>query len=108
MVLCTNSSEIDEAKDIAATELADKKYNQVVLAIPKAPVRVFNLLREHQALTYLKNNEASLYAEGGELHQEWQVWDQDKFTQLTDTFGDLFHQRSKCLDIFGKARNKRY
>jgi len=107
VVLCTNSSEIDEAKDIAATELADKKYNQVVLAIPKAPVRVFNLLREHQALTYLKNNEASLYAEGGELHQEWQVWDQDKFTQLTDTFGDLFSPEKQMLGYFWQGQEQK-
>lgn len=100
VVLCVNSSEIDEAKDIASKVLSEKKYNQVVLAVPREPVRVFDLLREHQALTYLKNNEASLYAEGGELHQEWQVWNEEKFTQLTDTFSDLFSPEKQMLGYY--------
>lgn len=100
VVLCANSREIDEARDIAVTELADQKYNQVVLAIPKTPVQLFNLLREHQALSYLKSHEASLYAEGGELHQEWQVWNDDKSAQLSGTVGDLFAPEKQMLDYF--------
>lgn len=107
LVLCANSSEIEEAKKIAATELADQKYNQVVLAVPKEPVQVFNLLREHQALAYLKNNEASLYAEGGELHEEWRVWDEDKFTQLTDTVGDLFSPEKQMLGYFWQGQEQK-
>jgi len=104
VVLCANSSEIDEAKNIAATELADKQYNQLVLAVPKVPVQVFNLLREHQALSYLKKNEASLYAEGGELHEEWRVWDDDKSAQLTDTIGDLFAPEKQMLTYFWQGQ----
>jgi hypothetical protein len=106
-VICANSSEIEEAKQIATKELGDKKYKQVVLAIPKEPVRVFNLLREHQALAYLKRNEASLYAEGGELHQEWRVWDDDKSTQLTDTVGDLFSPEKQMLGYFWQGQEQK-
>jgi len=107
VVLCANSSEIDAAKNVAVTELADKKYNQVVLAIPREPVQVFNLLKEHQALNYLKNNEASLYAEGGELHEQWCFFDDDKSVQLTDLIGDLFAPEKQMLDYFwqGQAQN---
>ena len=104
VVLCASSSEITEAKTIAATELSDPKYNQVVLAIPKAPVQIFKILREHQALAYLKNNEASLYAEGGELHEEWRVWDDDKSTQLSDTVGDLFSPEKQMLDYIWQGQ----
>jgi hypothetical protein len=106
VVLCASSSEIAEAKNIAATELAGPKYNQVVLAIPKVPVQVFNLLREHQALAYLKHNEASLYAEGGELHEEWRVWDDDKSTQLSDTVGDLFAPEKQMLEYFWQGQSQ--
>ena len=107
VVLCANSSEIDAAKTIAATELAGPKYNQVVLAIPKEPVQLFNLLKEHQALSYLRINEASLYAEGGELHDEWRVWDGDKFTQLNDTIGDLFSPEKQLLDYFWQGQTQK-
>lgn len=108
VVLCANSSEIEEAKNIAATELAaDKKYNQIVLAIPKEPVQVFSLLKEHQALTYLKTNEASLYGEGGELYEEWRIWDEDKSSQLTDTIGDLFAPEKQMLDYFWQGQQQK-
>ncbi len=106
VVLCANSSEIEEARTIAATELADKKYNQVVLAIPKEPVQVFSLLKEHQALTYLKKNEASLYGEGGELYEEWRIWDEDKFSQLKDTISDLFTPEKQMLDYFWRGQQQ--
>ncbi len=106
--LCASSSEIEEAENIALTELvSDKKYNQVVLAIPKEPVQVFSLLKEHQALTYLKNNEASLYGEGGELHEEWRIWDDDKSAQLADTIGDLFAPEKQMLDYFWQGKPKK-
>jgi hypothetical protein len=107
VVLCANSSEIDEAKNIVATELVDKTYDQLVLAVPKEPVQLFSLLKEHQALTYLKTNEASLYAEGGELHEEWCVWDDDKSTQLSDTIGDLFAPEKQMLDYFWQGKYKK-
>ena len=104
VVLCASSSEIDEAKNIAGTELADNNYSQVILAIPKSPVQIFNLLKEHQALNYLKNNEASLYAEGGELFEEWRVWDNDKSAQLTDMIGDLFGPEKQLLDYYWQGQ----
>lgn len=104
VVLCANSSEIDEARKVASTVLVDVQYQQVMLAIPKDPVQVFGLLKEHQALTYLKNNEASLYGEGGELHEEWRIWDDDKFSQITDTVGDLFAPEKQMLDYFWQGQ----
>lgn len=100
VVLCTSSSEIEEAHHIASEILAAAQYQQVILAIPREPLEVFGLLKEHQALSYLKKNEASLYAEGGELHEEWQIWDDDKFAQITDTMGDLFSPEKQRLVYF--------
>jgi hypothetical protein len=100
VVICASSSEIEVARNIATTELADQKYNQVVLAIPHAPVQVFSLLKEHQALSYLKTNEASLYAEGGELHEQWCFFDDDKSVQLKAIIGDLFSPEKQMLDYF--------
>ena len=104
VVLCVNSSEIDEARQIASTLLVSDQYQQVVLAIPKEPVQIFTLLREHQALSFLKNNEASLYGEGGELYEEWQVWDDDKSTQLTDIVDELFAPEKQMLDYFWQGQ----
>jgi len=103
-VLCTHSDEIEEAKRTAASVLTDKDYRQVILAIPKEPVQLFHLLLEHQALSYLKNNEASLYAEGGELHEEWKVWDDDKSSQLNDTISDLFSPEKQNLVYYWQGK----
>ncbi|EFK09464.1 conserved hypothetical protein [delta proteobacterium NaphS2] len=100
VVFCSNSSEIEEAKQIATSQLSEFQYQQVVIAIPKEPIRLFASLREHQALAYLKRNEASLYAEGGELHEEWCVYDSDRSTQLKDTIDDLFAPEKQMLDYF--------
>jgi len=100
VVFCSNSSEIDEAKQFAITKLAEEKYNQIVVAIPKEPIQLFVLLKEHQALSYLKRNEASLYGEGGELHEEWCIYDNDRTTQLKDTVDDLFTPEKQMLDYF--------
>lgn len=100
VVFCSSSSEIDEAKQIATTQLTDEKYNQVVMAIPKEPIQLFVLLKEHQALSYLKRNEASLYGEGGELHEEWCIYDNDRSTQLKDTVDNLFAPEKQMLDYF--------
>ncbi|MBF0234675.1 MAG: hypothetical protein HQK65_16775 [Desulfamplus sp.] len=99
-LMCTNSSEIEEAKSIATETLAAVQYQQIILAIPKEPLEIFALLKEHQALSYLKKNEASLYAEGGELHEEWRIWEDDKFAQITDTVADLFSPEKQMLDYF--------
>ncbi len=98
--LCANSSEVIEARNIAAGELADKKYQQAAIAIPKEPVQIFNLLKEHQALSYLKDKEASLYGEGGELYEEWSIWESDKAAQIIDTVSDLFTPEKQLLDYF--------
>ena len=100
VALCANSSEINEAKQIASTVLAVDQYQQVVLAVSKEPVQIFLLLKEHQALKYLKNNEASLYGEGGELHEEWRIWDDDKSTQIKDIVNDLFAPEKQMFDYF--------
>lgn len=107
VVLCANSSEINKAKQIASTVLAADKYQQVVLAVSKEPVQIFLLLKEHQALSYLKNNEASLYGEGGELYEEWRIWDDDKSTQIKDIVNDLFTPEKQMLDYFwhGQPQN---
>ena len=102
-VLCATSGEIDEAKGIASSILSDIKYKQVVLSVPKQPVELTELLLEHQALTYLKNNEASLYGEGGELYEEWQVWDDDKSRKIADIVGDLFSPEKQMLDYYWKG-----
>ncbi|MCI5132017.1 MAG: hypothetical protein D3904_10955, partial [Candidatus Electrothrix sp. EH2] len=99
-VLCASSREIEEAKNIALTTLADPQYQQLVLAVPREPVQLAMLLKEHQALAYLKKHEASLYAEGGELHEEWRVWNEDKSSQLTDTVNELFAPERQMLDYF--------
>lgn len=57
VVFCNSSNEIDEAKQLVTTQLAEEKYSQVVVAIPKEPIQLFVLLKEHQALNYLKKNE---------------------------------------------------
>lgn len=100
VVFCSNSSEIEEAKQIVVSQLAQSQYQQVIIAIPKEPVQIFALLKEHQALTYLKKNEASLYAEGGELHDEWSVFDNDRSAQLKDTVDELFAPDKQMLDYF--------
>ena len=104
VLLCETSSEIEEAKEIAETTLADTQYQQVVLAVPRQPAKVARLLLEHQALAYLKANEASLYAEGGELHEEWQVWAQDKDTELTDAISDIVIPEKQALDYYWKGQ----
>lgn len=104
VLLCETSGEIEEARKIAETVLAQKQYQQVVLAIPKQPASIARLLLEHQALAYLKTNEASLYAEGGELHEEWQVWAQDKNTQLTDAISDIVVPEKQALEYYWKGQ----
>jgi len=100
IVFCSSSSEIDEAKKLVTTLLSEEKYQQIVVAIPKEPIQLFALLKEHQALSYLKKNEASLYGEGGELHEEWCVYDNDRSSQLKDTVDDLFAPEKQMLDYF--------
>ncbi len=104
-VLCQSSSEIEEAQEIARTTLADKSYQQVIVAIPKEPVQIFNLLLEHQALAYLKKNETSLYGEGGELYEEWKIWSDDKNAQLVQVIGDLLAPEKQNLDYFWKGES---
>lgn len=104
VVLCQSSSEIEEVKEIARTTLSDKQYQQVVLAIPKEPLQLDRLLLEHQALTYLKKNEASLYGEGGELYEEWRIWSEDKHTQLLQLISELLTPEKQNLDYFWKGR----
>ncbi|MBF0204012.1 MAG: hypothetical protein HQK67_06775, partial [Desulfamplus sp.] len=103
-VLCQNSSEIEEAREIARTTLADKSYQQVVVAIPKEPLQLSRLLLEHQALAYLKKNEASLYGEGGELYEEWKIWSDDKNAQLVQMIGELLAPEKQNLDYFWQGQ----
>ncbi|MBU4261962.1 MAG: hypothetical protein KKC76_08830 [Proteobacteria bacterium] len=103
-VLCESSSEIEEAKTIARTTLADKQYQQIVLAIPKEPLQLTRLLLEHQALTYLKKNEASLYGEGGELYEEWRIWSDDKHAQLLQLISELLTPEKQNLDYFWQGK----
>lgn len=107
IVFCSNSSEIEDAKQVASSILSQFQYQQVVIAIPKEPVQLFASLREHQALTYLKKNEASLYAEGGELHEEWCVYDNDRSTQLKDTVDELFTPEKQMLDYFWQGQHQK-
>ncbi len=107
IVFCSNSSEIEDAKQVAASTLSESQYRQVVIAIPKEPVQLFASLREHQALTYLKKNEASLYAEGGELHEEWCVYDNDRSTQLKDTVHELLAPEKQMLDYFWTGQHQK-
>jgi len=103
-VLCASSTEIEEAKKIASTIPVNNNYQQVVFAIPKEPVKLFELLMEHQSLTYLKNNEASLYGEGGELYEEWKIWDDDKFNSIADSIGELFAPEKQMLDYYWQGK----
>ncbi|MGM0597752.1 MAG: hypothetical protein ACQES9_12020 [Myxococcota bacterium] len=107
IVFCNSSSEIEEARQIATSQLSHAQYHQVVIAIPKEPVQLFASLKEHQALTYLKKNEASLYAEGGELYEEWCVYDNDRSTQLKDMIEQLIAPEKQMLDYFwcGQQQN---
>jgi len=107
IVFCSNSNEIEDARQIATSLLSQSQYQQVVIAIPKAPIRLFALIREHQALTYLKKNEASLYAEGGELHEEWCVYDNDRTTQLKDIVDELFAPEKQMLDYFWLGQHQK-
>jgi hypothetical protein len=100
VVFCTNSSEIENAKQIAASVLSQPQYQQVVIAVPKEPVLLFAVIREHQALSHLKKHEANLYAEGGELYEEWCVYDHDRTTQLKDIVDELFAPEKQMLDYF--------
>lgn len=104
VVLCQSSSEIEEAKGIGRATLVDKQYQQVVLAIPKEPLQLDRLLLEHQALTYLKKNEASLYGEGGELYEEWRIWSEDKHTQLVQLISELLTPEKQSLDYFWQGQ----
>jgi hypothetical protein len=98
--LCTDSKEIEEAVQIASRELAEPKYQQLIVGIPKNPVQFFDLLMEYQALAYLKNNEPSLYAEGGELHEEWLVWNEDKLGQIKESVANLFAPEKQMIDYY--------
>ncbi len=104
ILLCETSSEIEEAKSIANTILTEKQYQQVVIAIPKNPVQIARLLLEHQALSYLKQNEASLYAMGGELYEEWRVWQEDKNSQLMDAINSIVNPKEQRLDYYWNGR----
>lgn len=99
-VLCQDSSQIETARAFAMETLADKSNKQIVLAIPKEPVHFFDLLMQHQALAYLKREEASLYAKGGELHEEWTVWDVDISGQLKNAVNQLFSPENNMLDYY--------
>jgi len=103
-VLCESSSEIEEAKAIGTSVLAEQGHEQVILALPKEPIQLSRLIMEHQALMHLRNNEASLYAEGGELHEEWKVWETDKYTQLAETIAGIFTPEKQALDYYWKGQ----
>lgn len=103
VLLCETTNEIEEARKIAETNLAEKKNQQIIFAMPKKPPKIARLLLEHQALAYLKANEATLYAEGGELYEEWRVWEKDKNTQLTDAICDLVIPEKQALEYYWKG-----
>lgn len=104
MLICENSAEIAEARRIAETILADKQYHQIVLAIPTQPVQISRLVMEYQALSYIKIHEANLYAEGGELHEEWRVWDEDKRNLITDTITEIVMPERQALEYYWKGQ----
>ena len=104
VVFCQNSSEIEEAKGIGRTTLADKQYQQVVLAIPKEPLQLDHLLMEHQALAFLKKTEASLYGEGGEQYEEWRIWSDDRHTQLVQMISELLTPEKQRLEYFWQGQ----
>jgi len=104
VVLCSNSADIKIAQEIATNTLSEKEYRQIVLAIPKEPVLIFHILREHQALNFLKINEAALYGEGGELNEEWNIYDEDRTTQLMDIVSDLFSPEKQMLEYYWQGQ----
>lgn len=99
-VLCEDSFQIEKAKTAAMAEQQGKYGKQVVWAIPKQPVQIFDVLNQYQALMHLKKDEANLYAEFGELHEEWRLWHEDIYKLITDKLSSLFNPSNQLLEYY--------
>ncbi|QTA79047.1 Uncharacterized protein dnl_12960 [Desulfonema limicola] len=106
IVMCADSRQIEDAKKIASEELAQAQYRQLILAVPKQPVSFFDRLMQYQALVYLKKQEGSLYGESGELHEEWSIWFNDIFSQLTNDIEQLINPENRMLEYCWKGVGK--
>jgi len=103
IVLADDSGEIKEA-EAAAEQLAQHK--QLVIAIPREPVRVEELLREHEGLSYLRKTQQAIYGEGGEQADEWEAWFKDRSEALRDVLGNLLNPDARALEWYWKGEHR--
>lgn len=101
--ICEDSYQIEETRGIALNSLASEQYRQIVLAVPKQAPSFVELLLQHQALRYLQKNESSLYADGGELFEEWRIWYEDINGKLINEVQALLNPENQMLDYYWKG-----
>lgn len=97
IILCEDSSEIEKARGFAVSEL---KHPQIMVGIPKAPVRFIYLLRICDALKYLEETQANLYGEGADLRDEWEQQKGDHLNALRKEIEPLTEADSGTVTWF--------
>ena len=106
IALCENSRQIEEARDIALNILNDEQYKQVIISIPKQPISFLEVLLQHQAFRYLQKTESSLYAEGTELYEEWNILYEDVNGKLVNEVQALLNSENQMLDYYWRGNLK--
>lgn len=69
IIMCEDSQEIATARELIKTKLL---HPQILIALPKAGVKLSALLRYHEAIKHLGRTNAAMYGQGAPLHDEWE------------------------------------
>jgi len=90
VLLPRDSDELSEAQE-KARQFGDNDdertaRDRFVMAVPEEPVRIEQLVREHDALRTLRVSQPAIYGEGGEQEDEWDA----RYEDLTETLREEF------------------
>lgn len=97
VILCETGAEIRRAQELAA---ADLKHPQVLVGIPKEPLRVAGLLRKHDAASYLETTQGNLYGPGADLRDEWEQQEGDLRRAIQQKISPLLDPQKQLLAWF--------
>ena len=97
LVLCETGEEIREAQTQAKGPL---KHPQVMVAIPKEPIRLALLLRRHEALCHLGTTQANLYGEGADLREDWEQQNADFLAAIANIVKPLVDPEKQQVEWF--------
>ena len=100
IILCESTEEIAQAKVIASTGL---KHKQILLGIPREPLKISTLLRNHETIIHLENVQANLYGPGADLRDEWEQQESDHREAISQRIMPILDPQKQLINWYSNG-----